>query len=323
METIDNSSPTILTPAYADLCDDMFVAKTANEWMAQAAERRNPQSLWHDLWFEGEVCCLFADTNVGKSIYAIQIAESVARQQPVLYFDFEMSDKQFQLRYTDADTGRLHRFPDNFVRLEFAQTAVGVDRLESIIRSIDLQVMNHRAKVIIIDNISWICNRAESGDAAGELMQMLIALKRKRDLSILVLAHTPKRNISAPLNQNSLAGSKRIANFMDSMMAIGLSKEDRPNGRYIKQIKVRNCEMRYGDTNVIAARMTKRGDMLLIDHVGYDSERSLLDQPDASDDPERSELYDDIRRRIADGQSYRSIASELGVSTKTVTRAAK
>ena len=69
------------------------------------------KSLWLSLWHEGEVACLFADTNMGKSIYAIQIADHVSQSRPVLYFDFEMSDKQFQLRYTDANNGSIHSLP--------------------------------------------------------------------------------------------------------------------------------------------------------------------------------------------------------------------
>ena len=61
------------------------------------------------------------------------------------------------------------------------------------------------------------------------------------------------------LTQNSLAGSKRIANFMDSIFAIGASKKDRPSSRYIKQIKVRSCEMTYGEDNVIEVRLVKEG----------------------------------------------------------------
>ena len=299
----------------------MFIGKTANQWMEEAALRPDPKPLWMELWFEGEVCCLFADTNVGKSIYAIQIAAHIAKTQPVLYFDFEMNDKQFQLRYTSPD-GDIHQFPANFLRLEFSRNTAAMDSLQSIIDQIELQVIETRAKVLIIDNISWICNRAESGDAAGELMQLLISLKRRCGLSILVLAHTPKRNISSPLTQNSLAGSKRIANFMDSMFAIGLSKNNRPSGRYIKQIKVRNCELKYGENNVIVGELRKEGDNILIAHVATDWERNQLEEPD-SDDIERDEARAEIARRLAEGQSYRSISSEMRVSQKTISQVAK
>ncbi len=319
-ETAAGACPLAELEAFADSSSDagaMFVAKPAAQWIREAAARPNPVKLWMELWYEGEVACLFADTNVGKSIYAMQIGRAIAEHRPVLYFDFEMSDKQLQMRYTDPATGAMAHFPEQFYRVEFAKTAGALADLKSIIAQIQIKVDHYKASVVIIDNISWICNRAECGDAAGELMQMLIDLKRRRNLSILVLAHTPKRNVASPLNQNSLAGSKRIANFMDSMFAIGLSKTNRPAGRYIKQIKVRSSEMLYGETNVITGEMVKRGADLQIEHQGFANERDLLDEPDA-DDIAREETREEIRRRVAEGQSYRSISAELKVSSKTI-----
>lgn len=136
-------------------------------------------------------------------------------------------------------------------------------------------------------------------------------------LSILVLAHTPKRNISSPLTQNSLAGSKRIANFMDSMFAIGLSKNNRPFGRYIKQIKVRSSDMMYGETNVIVAELRKDGDYIHLVHTGNSWEKNELEEPEI-DDIERIEARKEILRRLDEGQSVRQIAEEMRVSSKTI-----
>ena len=90
----------------------MLTIKTANRTIKEAALRPNPDALWLSLWYEGEVCCLFSDSNLGKSIYAVQIATKIAEAKRVLYFDFELSDKQFQLRYSD-EQGNLNVFPDN------------------------------------------------------------------------------------------------------------------------------------------------------------------------------------------------------------------
>ena len=80
----------------------MLRLKKANATIVEAARRPNPRDLYHGLWYEGEVCCLFADSNLGKSIYAVQMADAIAREQNVLYMDCELSDKQFQLRYYDV-----------------------------------------------------------------------------------------------------------------------------------------------------------------------------------------------------------------------------
>ena len=63
----------------------MLRIKTANQTILDAATRPNPKDLYHSLWYEGEVCCLFADSNLGKSIYAVQMADEIARDQKILY----------------------------------------------------------------------------------------------------------------------------------------------------------------------------------------------------------------------------------------------
>ena len=296
-----------------------FDIRPAKQWMAEAANRPNPKSLWLSLWYENEVACLFADTNMGKSIYAVQIAEHVSQEQKVLYFDFEMTDKQFQLRYTDAETGDMHDFNDNLLRVELSPVYVDLSNIHSIISHISDAVDISGARVIIIDNITWICNRAESGDAAGELMQMLIDLKRRKGLSILVLAHTPKRNTASKLTQNSLAGSKRIANFMDSMFAIGATQTDRPAGRYIKQIKVRSSEMEYAEDHVITAWLVKEGDYVSLMHIGYGRECDLLAPVDSNE----ANLKERVSALSEEGLSVRKIAEQLGVSKSLVFKVMK
>ena len=153
-------------------------------------------------------------------------------------------------------------------------------------------------------------------------MSRLIQMKKRGGYSILVLAHTPKRNTNAPLNQNSLAGSKRLANFMDSIFAIGVSKKDGPGGRYIKQIKVRSCEMEYGEDNVIETKLIKEDDFLQMVITGYGTEADNLEKPDEQDIL-RGEADEEIARRINEGQGYNQIQREMGVSPKTISRVKK
>lgn len=51
--------------------------KTANRTILEASQLPTPRALWDSFWYEGELSCLFADSNVGKSILAVQIASQV------------------------------------------------------------------------------------------------------------------------------------------------------------------------------------------------------------------------------------------------------
>ena len=102
--------------------DDIFIAKSVNETIKCSKEKKNPKKFWDSFWFENEVCCLYADSNLGKSILAVQIGNHVAslleKGNTVLYYDFELSEKQFGLRYTDTSTNSEFKFNDNFIRVE-------------------------------------------------------------------------------------------------------------------------------------------------------------------------------------------------------------
>lgn len=288
--------------------------KTANETIKEAQRRPDPKPLWLSLWYEGEVCCLFADSNLGKSIYAVQIGEHIALTQKVLYFDFELSDKQFQLRYTDED-GRLHTFSDNFYRVEIDKEKLNVDNFEDcIIANIEAAALHCNADILIIDNLTWICSNGEKGDIAGKFMMELISLKKKHGFSVLIIAHTPKRNQSNPITQNDLAGSKKLYNFFDSCFAIGQSAKDN-RLRYIKQMKIRHGEFMYDSENVIVCQIEKAETFLQFTPVGYATEREHLKQPSERD---RQSLLDDVKTLHAKGMSQRQIADQLGVSVGTV-----
>ena len=302
--------------------DSMFVSRPAAEWVDEASRLGDPVPLWGgSVWFEHEVCCLFADTNVGKSILAVQIADEIAAEgHRVVYFDFEMSAKQFQMRYTDTDTGECHKFSPNLMRVEVnPERGMSYD-IVKVAGAMRDHVNLHKADVMIIDNISWLCNETENGEAAGQLMQILIGMKREMDLSILVLAHTPKRGVASPLTQNSLAGSKKIANFMDSIFAIGRDMTALPHGRYLKQIKVRSAPIEYHDGNVLKMCIEKRDKMLRFSHTdSTDIESNLIGEPDR--DALRRQRYAKIAELKREGLSLRQIADRVGLSKSSVERA--
>lgn len=297
----------------------MLTIKTANRTIREAALRPNPDTLYLTLWYEGEVCCLFSDSNLGKSILAMQIAAQIAETRKVLYFDFELSDKQFQLRYSD-EQGNLNTFPDNLYRVEINRESLDVSNLEdTIIGNIEQAALQTDAKVLIIDNLTYLCIASEKGDVAGALMFRLMALKKKHGLSMLILAHTPKRCLSNPITQNDLAGSKKLYNFFDSVFAIGKSAKD-SNLRYIKQLKVRYGNYTYDSDNVIVSAIEKVGAFLQFVNIGYATEKEHLKEPFEKD---VSQEIENIKQLSGQGKSIREIAKELNISKSKVGRILK
>jgi hypothetical protein len=317
----------------------LFRTRPAADWIANAKKRPVPKFLFGEFWLEGELAVLFADTGKGKSILAVQIAEAIARGRPiaplrtncspqkVLYLDFELSDKQFEMRYAkdgDPDAEFLHahyRFSRNFLRAEIdtdAPLPEGHSSFEdALIAEIESEVRRLGVRVIIIDNITYLRSGVIRTAEAIRLMKSLRELKTKLGLSILVLAHTPKRNTTWPLNVNDLQGSKAIANFADNIFAIGQSQYDSSH-RYIKHIKPRSTEMIYDSQHVPSFALGKQGgNFLSFRFIGWREEAVHLSRKFNNF---RLEKADGMKRMAADGHTQREIADAYGTSPASVNR---
>ena len=297
---------------------DLLEVKTANKWIEQASKRPIPRMLFSEFWFEQELCILFADTNVGKTILAVQIADSISRgqsipgfkletkAQKVIYCDFELNDKQFQSRYS-RNYEYPYQFSDNFLRVEINPDADFPEDASfefALSNAIERVITDNGAKIVIIDNITYLRHENERAKDALPLMKHLKRLKSKYNLSLLVLAHTPKRDLTKPLTRNDLQGSKVLMNFCDSSFAIGESSSD-SSFRYIKMIKVRSTEHIYDSYNIMVCQITKPDNFLHFNFLHLDSEYKHLKMVTERD---REILEEEVRGCILEEPSISAYA---------------
>ena len=297
----------------------IFSVKKANDWIKDSRERPDPRSFFHGLIVEYECTVIFASSGVGKSIFVTQIAEEIAWREPLLFIDLELADKQFQMRYTDPVTNQVHMFPDNFERAEIdPELIVGEDLEEAILDSIE-DSAKRGTQFFVLDNITFACNDSEKGATAGQFMMKIIRLKKKYHLTIIVIAHTPKRRGYEPITQNDLAGSAKLINFFDAGIAIARSAKD-PNLRYVKQVKVRTGEYLYDADNVIIYDVNKVDGFLKFEFREYGREGDHLKIP--TKDYETDEIQE-ILKLQHQGKSLREIAKNLDMSLGMVQRRLK
>jgi len=314
--------------------DDAFKMRTATHWMEQASTRAVPRMLFDRFWYEGELCILFADSNLGKSILAVQIGNAIntgtpiegfafeAEAQPVLYCDFELTDKQFEARYS-KDYDEHYSFRADFFRAELnpdIELPGEFENFETYLSyALERCILQSKAKVVIIDNLTYLRSENEQAKDALSLMKHLKALKTRYNLSILALAHTPKRDLTLGITRNDLQGSKMLMNFCDSAFAVGESQQDK-SLRYLKQIKQRNTEQVYGADNVCLCQIIKPGNFLKYDFVSYGQEWEHLSK-------QRGELPDEQIAKATElklqGKSLREIGKEMGISFQRVDRLLK
>ena len=307
----------------------LFMVKSANEWMAEAKMLPPQKMLIGELFFENETTILFGETNCGKSIAAVQFADCISRglgfgplrntagPQVVVYFDFELSQRQFSVRYVDK-VGCEYVWSNNFKRVEIDPDAdyPEGDYCQYICDQIEAVMLASGAKVGIVDNITFLNDELEKSKGALPLMKQLKIIKRRHDFSFLILAHTPKRNASRPLTKNDLHGSMMIMNFVDSAFAIGNSRQG-ADIRYIKQLKARNSAIVYGRDNVLSCRIEKPTNFLQFTPLSNTRETEHLDTENPM---AREELLETIKELYNDGESHRDIGAEVGVSHTTVGR---
>ncbi len=182
--------------------------------------------------------------------------------------------------------------------------------------SLEYEVVQTETSILIVDNITYLKSATETAKDALPLMKELNRLKDRYKLSIMALAHTPKRDMTRPITVNDLQGSKMLSNFADSIFAIGQSAKD-SNLRYLKQIKVRSEEMIYHGENVAVCQLIKPDNFLMFDFLNFGNEREHLKALSESD---KSDLIQQVKNLSAQHESQRTIAKQLGISLGAVNK---
>ena len=291
--------------------------RTANDCIKDAKLQPIPKKLYNDLLIENELTILVADTGVGKSIFAVQIANYISKTAKVLYIDMELSDKQFQGRYSD-DYQNEYIFNENFYRCVFKRRCeipngtsyedFFIDSLKKLIELVDV-------KIVVIDNMTrLITGDTDQARNAKPLMDRLNDLKFDYNLTMLLLEHTKKVDPSRPIHLNDLQGSKMKANFSDAIFTIGRSAKDK-SLRYIKQLKTRSAETIFDSENVMLYEITKENSFLKLNFIEYSNEYEHLKQLSENDSKER---INEVLEMKSQGKSNIEIAKSFGVTEGSV-----
>jgi hypothetical protein len=316
-------------PIFANKEDSGIIFKSANQWMDESKGLPRAKQLFGQLWYEGEICIFFASSNIGKSILAVQIADGISKGIPlfgllkcevefnqVLYLDFEMSIRQFSKRSSD-ENGNMYNFSGKFFRAEINNDSAfdGNTKFENwVIGEVEKVILETGINIVIIDNVSFLNPETEKASNVLKLMTKLKTLKKKHNLSLLVLAHTPKRDNSKMITKNDLFGSSVLMNACDSAFAIGESRQNK-DYRYIKQIKARDNEKSFDYDNVIICKIQKPDNFLHFKFIDFDYESEHLYTENFMKKSERDSTVLKLRN---EGFSYNKIVEETGVAKSTV-----
>jgi DNA replication protein DnaC len=308
--------------------------RTAQQRIEDAANQQDIHPFMDVFLQVNEMVFLFGDTGKGKSILAVQIADAISKgkrimnlrndvgPKKVMFYDFELTDKQFEKRYTDEKSGVKYEFSQNLYidNIDFAELTAGEDTKcfeELLINKIKCDLLETSAEVLMIDNISFLSMQdAQDGQVAQTIMKLLKEMKDEMNITILVLAHTTKKTLNA-ITLLDMAGSKKLVNFADGVFALGQAKSD-PNLRYLKQVKPsRSGELRFGEDNVLACRIIKNESFLEFDLTAFEDEADLLKGESNEANQEKKQ---EIFGMYLQGMTCRKIQEETRISKSTINR---
>lgn len=296
----------------------MLRVRRANQVIKEAAELADPTLLFDCLIIQGELIILFADTGIGKTIFAVQIGIYVAKTGIiVLYIDLELSDKQFEKRYKD-EFGNHYVFPDGFFRADYTpifSLPQNISYEEYFIGSLENSIEQSGAQMVIIDNMTKLSSGdTDSAKNTIPVMESLSRLKRDKGITFLVLEHNKKVDSTQPISLNHLQGSKFKSNFADSVFSIGRCAQDKKM-RYVKQLKVRSAELVYDTENVRTYEISTRRGALFFEPLGYGNEFTFLKHDTQSTKSEKRQQAMELKSQ---GLNNSEIGEQLGVTEGTV-----
>ncbi len=232
----------------------------------------------------------------------------------VLYFDMEMREDQYQMRYEDPKTEKSREFPEALIRVNCSHRDILLTE-DNMLKHFADAIIDKKARVVIIDDFTCLC-KGEKASTAALFMQNLKLLRDRNRISVLVVAHSYRKNDFKPITIADLKGSSYMSASAGSIFAINFSRKG-DDVRYVKQLKSRDSHIEYGADNVLEFKIKRGKDGALeLDLQGTTTEEEQIE----IDYMARDEIEDKIRKLKAKGWSIRRIAKKLKISPAKVYR---
>ena len=305
---------------------NVLTYKSMNQTMIDGAKEPPARRMTGSLTHENSIIILFSDPGTGKSIFGMQIADAVSRgkglwnhqefynstePKKTIVFDFEMEESELFGRYKkDGKVANAYNWHKNFFRSGINPDFIDFEDADTLITNeMQLVIEEQEPEVVIVDNMTYIASESSDPKMATKIMKKLLAMQKRstNQMTIIVIAHTPKRDPSLPIELRHLAGAKALSNFAKTVVAISKSKLD-PALRYIKQLKVRQDLERYNGENVIVCAIDKaESGRLEYQFRGFGKEAEHLVTPDI-EQQEPALLADCLEKHKSGKYSWRQLA---------------
>ena len=212
-----------------------------------------PVPIVESLLYEKDILGIAGSTNVGKSVFSLQLSTCIAMGVPFMTFNIPRPRKVMHVQFELKDEGfarlikvtsqtileqcpvEAHRFEENCVFLSSGQRDLFTDKYDAI----EANLRHTDVDVLVIDNLNTSVGvDVSKNEMAMEVLRKLINLKQKYNLAIIMVSHHKKIDIPAPIDISQMLGGSAYTNSLDFICQLANTK--RADGvKVMKITKVR------------------------------------------------------------------------------------
>ena len=212
-----------------------------------------PIPIVDSLLYEKDILGIAGSTNVGKSVFSLQLSTCIAMGVPFMTFNIPRPRKVMHVQFELKDEGfarlikvtsqtlleqcpvEAHRFEENCVFLSSGQRDLFTDKYDAI----EANLRHTDVDVLVIDNLNTSVGvDVSKNEMAMEVLRKLINLKQKYNLAIIMVSHHKKIDVPAPIDISQMLGGSAYTNSLDFICQLANTK--RADGiKVMKITKVR------------------------------------------------------------------------------------
>ena len=205
------------------------------QWNGEPAQflstfKELPVPIVESLLYEKDILGIAGSTNVGKSVFSLQLSTCIAMGVPFMTFNIPRPRKVMHVQFELKDEGfarlikvtsqtlleqcpvEAHRFEENCVFLSSGQRDLFTDKYDAI----EANLRHTDVDVLVIDNLNTSVGvDVSKNEMAMEVLRKLINLKQKYNLAIIMVSHHKKIDVPAPIDISQMLGGSAYTNSLD------------------------------------------------------------------------------------------------------------
>lgn len=230
-----------------------FHARSFAEVVEEGARAKARRKIIGPFLYEDTNTYLFSRTNTGKSLLAFHVGYCAATgtsfqscpalvndsdPMKVLIADLEMDPQTIHERHGPAISAANHLLLENLTYIHENPGAKPIFSFE-LLEKIEQAAFDHKAKLIILDNISKIMPDLLNANDVAKVIEFMKRIRQNIGASFLVIGHTTKSDIRTAITPQSYYGSAMLQNFFSEIFFLDATNDGR---FYLSHAKTKRLE---------------------------------------------------------------------------------